>query len=59
MSDGGSVTLWIGQLKAGNHEAAQQLWNRYFREMVRLARGRLKGRALRGGRRGHGPGRLR
>ena len=35
--------VWIGQLKAGNQEAAQELWIRYFRELVRLARGRLKG----------------
>jgi DNA-directed RNA polymerase specialized sigma24 family protein len=42
MSSGGSVTVWIGELKAGNHVAAQRLWDRYFREMVRLARARLR-----------------
>jgi DNA-directed RNA polymerase specialized sigma24 family protein len=43
MSSDGSVTLWIGQLKAGNHAAAQQLWDRYFQKMVQLARARLGG----------------
>jgi RNA polymerase sigma factor (sigma-70 family) len=42
MSAGGSVTVWIYELKAGNHEAAQRLWDRYFHEMVRLARARLR-----------------
>jgi RNA polymerase sigma factor (sigma-70 family) len=43
VSSPASVTTWIGQLKSGNHDAAQQLWNRYFPEMVRLARARLHG----------------
>src|SRR5260370_13955086 len=43
MSSDASVTGWIGQLKAGNHEAAQQLWNTYFQQLVRLARARLRG----------------
>src|SRR5262249_51266936 len=30
-------------LKAGNHEAAQKLWERYFRRLVGLARTKLKG----------------
>jgi DNA-directed RNA polymerase specialized sigma24 family protein len=42
MSTGGSVTRWIGELKAGNTAAAQPLWDRYFRELVRLARARLR-----------------
>lgn len=42
MSSGESVSVWISQLKAGNHDAAQQPWDRYFREMVRLARARLQ-----------------
>jgi DNA-directed RNA polymerase specialized sigma24 family protein len=37
-----SVTHWIGQLKAGNHAAAQQLWERYFRRLVGLARKKLR-----------------
>ena len=43
MSSDESVTGWIGQLKEGNDEAAQQLWNRYFQKLVRLARARLGG----------------
>jgi DNA-directed RNA polymerase specialized sigma24 family protein len=43
MSAAGSVTHWIEQLKAGNHEAAQQLWQRYFQRLVRLARKKLQG----------------
>ena len=33
----GSVTHWLGQLKAGDHAAAQELWQRYFRRLVSLA----------------------
>ena len=43
MSHDASVTGWIGQLKAGSSEAAQQLWKRYFPKLVRLARARLGG----------------
>jgi DNA-directed RNA polymerase specialized sigma24 family protein len=39
--DEGSVTHWIGELKAGDDAAAQRLWHRYFEELVRLARARL------------------
>ena len=41
--DGGSVTSWIVQLKQGNHDAAQKLWERDFEQLVRLARTRLIG----------------
>ena len=41
MASEGSVTVWIGDLKAGDPAAAQRLWERYFRKMVDLARGRL------------------
>ena len=41
--DAGSVTLWIGELKAGEGEAAQKLWRRYFETIVGLARARLRG----------------
>src|SRR5271157_2479085 len=40
---GGSVTRWLGDLKAGDPDAAQRLWERYFAELVRLARARLGG----------------
>jgi hypothetical protein len=39
---GGSVTRWIGDLKAGGDHAARPLWDRYFAQLVRLARDRLR-----------------
>lgn len=39
----GSVTRWLGDLKGGDAEAAQPLWDRYFERLVRLARRRLGG----------------
>lgn len=41
MSTGGSVSGWIDELKAGNHVAAQRLWERYFHRLVGLARTKL------------------
>src|SRR6516165_2981413 len=38
----GSVTRWIGDLKAGGGSAAQPLWERYFERLVRLARNKLR-----------------
>jgi DNA-directed RNA polymerase specialized sigma24 family protein len=38
----GSVTRWIGGLKAGDPAAAQELWQRYFQTLVGLARARLR-----------------
>jgi DNA-directed RNA polymerase specialized sigma24 family protein len=38
----GSITLCIDQLKKGNSEPAQLLWDRYFRRLVGLARARLR-----------------
>src|SRR4051812_3004858 len=38
----GSVTQWIGDLKSGDHEAADRLWRRYFDVLVRLAGQRLR-----------------
>jgi DNA-directed RNA polymerase specialized sigma24 family protein len=43
MTSGGSITHWIGQLKAGSPAAAQPLWEGYFRKMVELARQKLQG----------------
>jgi DNA-directed RNA polymerase specialized sigma24 family protein len=45
MSSAGSVTHWIRELQAGNHKAAQQLWEVYFRRLVALARTKLKNHA--------------
>jgi DNA-directed RNA polymerase specialized sigma24 family protein len=45
VEDDGSVTRWIGSLKAGDMAAAGALWERYFDRLVRLARKRLARRA--------------
>jgi DNA-directed RNA polymerase specialized sigma24 family protein len=42
MSSGGSVTHWIRELQAGNHLAAQKLWEKYFHRLVGLAHTRLR-----------------
>ncbi len=41
IDQGGSVTRWIGDLKSGQAGAADQLWERYFERLVRLARKKL------------------
>jgi DNA-directed RNA polymerase specialized sigma24 family protein len=41
MDDSSSVTTWLRQLKAGENEAASQLWEAYFGRLVRLARRKL------------------
>jgi DNA-directed RNA polymerase specialized sigma24 family protein len=38
----GSITHWIGDLKAGDVAAAQPLWERYFTRLVELARAKLR-----------------
>ena len=38
-----SVTVWLEQIKQGNDEAARRLWERYFPDLVKLARKRLAG----------------
>src|SRR5829696_1409471 len=43
MAPQGSVTGWLGRLQAGDSAAVQQLWERYFRRLVGLARQRLRG----------------
>jgi DNA-directed RNA polymerase specialized sigma24 family protein len=42
--DEGSVTQWVGKLQRGEdtEEATRTLWQRYFRDLVRLARARLR-----------------
>jgi DNA-directed RNA polymerase specialized sigma24 family protein len=40
--EAGSVTRYLGGLKAGEAEAARVLWERYFADLVRLARARLR-----------------
>ncbi len=44
MSSAGSVTIWLTQLRAGQADAAQHLWEGYFRRLVGLARHKLHGR---------------
>jgi DNA-directed RNA polymerase specialized sigma24 family protein len=43
MSSKGSVTQWLAQVQAGDTEAAQRLWQRYFGRLVALARVKLRG----------------
>jgi DNA-directed RNA polymerase specialized sigma24 family protein len=43
MTAEGSVTHWLGLLKAGDATAAQKLWERYFQRLVALARQKLWG----------------
>src|SRR5262245_13663312 len=42
MSDDGSISVWIGQLKQGDADAAQRLWERYYHRLVGLARKKLQ-----------------
>jgi RNA polymerase sigma factor (sigma-70 family) len=42
-----SVTIWLDRLKAGDTEALERIWNRYFLQVVRLAKWKLRG--LQGG----------
>lgn len=37
-----SISQWMNDLKAGDSAAAQKLWERYFAQMVRLARKKLQ-----------------
>lgn len=41
MVDDEPVTQWLRQLEDGDEQAACQLWQRYYGELVRLARARL------------------
>src|SRR5437764_2955403 len=42
MPSDGSVSRWLGPLQAGDPAAVQQLWERYFRRLVGLARKKLQ-----------------
>ncbi len=42
MSIGGSVSLWLERLKSGDPEAAAEIWNRYYFQLVELARRKLR-----------------
>ena len=42
MRPNASVSQWIDRLKAGDPDAAQKLWERYFRRLVGLARKKLR-----------------
>lgn len=47
LSDEGSITRWISDLKAGHSTAAAQLWRRYHERLVRLAVQKLRGASRR------------
>jgi DNA-directed RNA polymerase specialized sigma24 family protein len=42
MSDQGSITQWIGDLREGRATAADGLWRRYYHRLVGLARKKLR-----------------
>jgi DNA-directed RNA polymerase specialized sigma24 family protein len=42
MADEPNITHWIRQLKEGDPQASQKLWERYFRRLVQLAHGKLR-----------------
>ena len=42
MDSEGSVTQWFDELERGNPDATQALWDRFFPELVRLARQKLR-----------------
>ena len=42
MSPKGSVSHWIGRLKAGDRAVIGQLWERYFQRLVHLARAKIQ-----------------
>jgi DNA-directed RNA polymerase specialized sigma24 family protein len=41
MASDGSITRWLGPLQEGDPAAARELWERYFRRLVGLARQKL------------------
>jgi DNA-directed RNA polymerase specialized sigma24 family protein len=49
VGEGGSVSRWIGELKAGDRDAVQPLWERYYERLVLLARAKLRARRVAAG----------
>ena len=47
MSSEGSITKWLHGVKHGDQAAVEALWRRCFPDLVRFARGRLRGAPLR------------
>ncbi|MHC4403579.1 MAG: ECF-type sigma factor [Planctomycetota bacterium] len=43
MADSDSISIWLGEVKRGDDEAARRLWERYFPYLVRLAQKKLAG----------------
>ena len=43
----GSITHWLLELRSGNRNAAQPIWEKYFSRLVRLARIHLNGSSRR------------
>jgi hypothetical protein len=39
----GSVTVWLRQLRENDPDAPRRIWDRYYAQVVRLARARLRG----------------
>jgi RNA polymerase sigma factor (sigma-70 family) len=39
----GSVSAWLAELRSSHGSAAQELWNRYFAQLVNVARRNLRG----------------
>ena len=46
MAPSDAITPWLSLLRDGHPEAAQRIWDRYFRRLVGLARKKLRGRRL-------------
>jgi DNA-directed RNA polymerase specialized sigma24 family protein len=42
MAKEGSVTKWLAQVKEGDRDAIQHLWERYFEKLVALARSNMR-----------------
>ena len=47
MDGPGSISIWLGQLKAGDSDALGPLWQRYFTRLAGMVRDRLRARPSR------------